>query len=81
MSRRRRAAYRFKPAVQPVSSVSGDASDGSELIRKRPSGATSYWKPERDAAMMRVWNNVRGAPTRPVYPLKCTPINFLSGAI
>ena len=34
--------------------------DGNELTRKRPSDATSYWKPERLGTMMHVWNAVRG---------------------
>jgi hypothetical protein len=44
----------FKREVQPVTKVSGEELDGSELIRKRPSRAMSYWKPARPVAIMRV---------------------------
>ena len=48
------ADYRFSRAAQPVTSVKGEAGDVMELTRKRPSGATSYWKPVRALPMMRV---------------------------
>ena len=44
----------FISAVHPVSRVSGDELAGSEWIRKRPSGATSYWNPLSAAPIMRV---------------------------
>src|SRR5580704_10303449 len=64
-----------------VISVSGEGLlDGNELTRKRPSGATSYWKPERLGATMRVWNTVRGRPALPFAGSKLTAMSFRSGA-
>src|ERR1700720_3816639 len=49
-------ASAHRPFSHPVISVSGGGPlDGNELTRKRPSGATSYWKPERLGATIRVW--------------------------
>ena len=37
-------ASAHRPFFHPVISVSGDGPlEGNELMRKRPSGATSYW--------------------------------------
>src|SRR5216683_5122292 len=52
----------FRRPVQPVSRVRGEAeSAGTELMRKRPSGATSYWKRTNWETTIRVWNSTRGA--------------------
>src|SRR5215831_2808605 len=52
--------------VHPVRSVSGDPLvDGNELIRRRPSGATSYWNHARFGATIRVRNRARGRPAVP----------------
>lgn len=50
--------------VQFVSRVTGGAEPGSkELMRKRPSEPTSYWRVTKLGATMRVWKRTRGAPT------------------
>ena len=50
--------------VQFVSRVTGGAEPGSkELMRKRPSGPTSYWRVTKLGATMRVWKRTRGALT------------------
>ena len=41
-------AYCLRTSVQPVSKVNGGEPDGSELIKKRPSGATSYRNADRE---------------------------------
>src|SRR5215470_1386007 len=52
----------FSGAFQFVRSVNGEAVfDGSELMRKRPSGATSYCQAARAGETMRVWKTKRGA--------------------
>src|SRR5258707_10812827 len=74
-------ASAHRPFSHPVISVSGEGPlDGNELTRKRPSDATSYWKPERLGATMRVWNTVRGRAALPFAGSKLTAMSFRSGA-
>jgi hypothetical protein len=70
----------FSFAFQLVRSVKGaERSAGSELMRNRPSGATSYCKPPASVSLMRVWKRTRGALTDAVREANFTAINFLSG--
>jgi len=58
--------------------VSGE-SGFSVFTRKRPSGATSYWKRTKVAPTMWVWNSTRGVPAVFFTGSNVVLINFLSG--
>ena len=76
------SANAYFERCQPVITVSGDEFvEGNELMRKRPSGATSYRKLARFGAMMRVWNTTCGSPVAAWTGSNVADIIFLSGAM
>ena len=67
----------FKREDHPLRIVNDAGAAGNELIRNRPSGATSYWNPTNAGATMRVWKRNSGAVACPVDGLNPTRIIFL----
>src|SRR5712692_5081598 len=73
---------RGRTTSQPVNKVRGEeVFEGRELMRKRPSIATSYCQLAQFGATMRVWKRRRGALADFFCGSKLTAISFLSGWI